>query len=322
MDSGAVQTSLPKVVLTQTVSVENKHVILSHSRFNDTPIVEGKLINYEVPKSFAVYGGLSKELVDSHVVSSTSAAMIVTVVLEGRLTFGYDDLEFHLDGNAQPEAVLVNLTKAASFHRSIEKDNHLLKINLLFHSNWVLSRLGNLGTTTPFLARHLSYIKTPLTPTLKELTLAIIQSAQPQDFTSKLRLESLALQVLEVLYSHTSSLRDSSTAQECISVNPDRIEDVLNYIEKHLKGTLTIDVIASHFSMSPSNLQRTFRQQAGVTINNYIRQRRLRDAKQNLEKGLCTITEAAYEAGYNHPANFTIAFKKTFGVPPTKVVKT
>lgn len=321
MDSGAAQTSLPKIVLTQTVSEENKHIILSQNRFSDTPIVEGKLINYEVPKSFAVYGGLSTELVDSHVVSSTSASMIITIVLEGRLTFGYDDLEFHLDGNKQPEAVLVNLTKAASFHRSIEKDNHLLKINLLFHSNWLLSRLGNLGSTSPFFALHLGHVKIPLTPTIKDLALAIIQCGQPQDFTSKLKLESLALQMLEALYPHASLLGDRSPANESFSISPDRIEDVLNHIEKHLKGTLTIDSIASHFSMSRSNLQRTFRQQAGVTINNYIRQRRLRNAKQNLEKGLCTITEAAYEAGYNHPANFTIAFKKTFGVPPTKVVK-
>ncbi|KOO11703.1 hypothetical protein AKJ18_27760, partial [Vibrio xuii] len=77
MEYGSSQFRVPKVVLTQTVSDQDKHIIMSHSRFNDIPIVEGKLINYEVEKSFAVYGGLSTELVDSHVVSPTSAAMIV-----------------------------------------------------------------------------------------------------------------------------------------------------------------------------------------------------------------------------------------------------
>jgi AraC-like DNA-binding protein len=33
-----------------------------------------------------------------------------------------------------------------------------------------------------------------------------------------------------------------------------------------------------------------------------------------------SITEAAYEAGYHHPSNFTSAFKKVFGVAPHEVV--
>ena len=321
MEYGSSQFRVPKVVLTQTVSEQDKHIIMSHSRFNDIPIVEGKLINYEVEKSFAVYGGLSTELVDSHVVSSTSAAMIVTIVLEGRLTFGYDDLEFQLDGNRQAEAVLVNLTQASSFNRSIEKNNRLLKINLLFHSNWLLSRLGGQETALPFASQHLSYLKIPVSQSLNDLTLQIIGMDQPRDFKTQLQVEATALQILTEIISHATSCTEKKATNETSVIAQSRIEDVLNYIELHLSHTLNIDTIASHFSMSGSNLQRLFRQQVGITINSYIRQRRLRNAKLSLEKGLTTITEAAYEAGYSHPANFTIAFKKTFGVPPTKVVK-
>ncbi len=322
MESGHVQTNVPKVVLTQTVVENDKQVIMSQNRFNSTPIVEGKLINYEVPQCFAIYGGQSTELVDSHVVASTSAAMIITIVLEGSLTFGYDELEFTVDGNAQPEAILVNLTQAASFHRGIEKHNRLLKVNLLFHSQWVISRLSELGDPFSFTSQHLSYVRSQVSPKMRELVLSILQCEQPQCFSTRLKIESLALQVVEEMFDHlpdSTSQYDQSTLPSAVS---SRIEDVLNYIERHLKQTLTIDCIAAHFSMSSSNLQRVFRSHVGITINSYIRQRRLRLAKHNLEKGLVTITEAAYEAGYNHPANFTIAFKKAFGIPPAKVVKT
>ncbi|KQB08598.1 hypothetical protein XV94_13605 [Vibrio metoecus] len=43
---------------------------------------------------------------------------------------------------------------------------------------------------------------------------------------------------------------------------------------------------------------------------------RLQLARQQLERGLVSITEAAYEAGYLHPSNFTAAFKKAFGISP------
>ncbi|QTG98088.1 helix-turn-helix transcriptional regulator, partial [Vibrio furnissii] len=65
-----------------------------------------------------------------------------------------------------------------------------------------------------------------------------------------------------------------------------------------------------------SNLQRRFKQQMGMTVANYVRQRRLNNARQQLERGYVTITEAAYEAGYHHPSNFTAAFKKAFGESP------
>ena len=73
--------------------------------------------------------------------------------------------------------------------------------------------------------------------------------------------------------------------------------------------------------MSISNLQRHFKQSYNLTINGYIRHRRLNIARQHLERGLVSITEAAYETGYQHPSNFTNAFKKAFGVPPHALAK-
>ena len=100
-----------------------------------------------------------------------------------------------------------------------------------------------------------------------------------------------------------------------------KIEDIISYIEINLDQPLSLESIASKFSMSISNLQRRFKQSYNLTINGYIRYRRLDIARQHLERGLVSITEAAYEAGYQHPSNFTSAFKKAFGVPPQDIYK-
>jgi AraC-like DNA-binding protein len=99
----------------------------------------------------------------------------------------------------------------------------------------------------------------------------------------------------------------------------ERIEAVICFIEIHLDQELSLKMLAEHFSMSVSNIQRRFKQSYNMTINGYIRLRRLEIARQHLERGLVSITEAAYEAGYQHPSNFTNAFKKTFGVPPQDI---
>ena len=44
--------------------------------------------------------------------------------------------------------------------------------------------------------------------------------------------------------------------------------------------------------MSASNLQRKFKQELGLTVNSYIRYRRLEIAKYHLEQGLMSVTEA------------------------------
>ena len=96
---------------------------------------------------------------------------------------------------------------------------------------------------------------------------------------------------------------------------------MLGYIENNLSQPLCLEKIAQKFSMSISNLQRKFKQELGLTVKNYIRYRRLEIAKYHLEQGLISVTEASYEAGYHHPANFTHAFKKTFGHPPKNFAK-
>ncbi|MFB9214309.1 AraC family transcriptional regulator [Vibrio sinaloensis] len=319
--------NIPKVVLTKTIIEDDKKVIFSKNRFKDAPILEGKLLNYQSADTFTLYGGTSLELVDSHIVASIKPAITITIVVQGKLTFGYDDLELSLDGDKQVEAVMVNVAQPASFHRSIERNNTLTKINLILSPQWVMSRLGNEDSATAFLSGHLQYIRLNVDNALMKSVNQLLSCEQPRDLIAKLNFESLALQLVEKMFVRLGSTTtyqdftqpDSKTNEQNLS---ERIKDILYYIETQLKHSLNLASIAKHFSMSSSNLQRIFKEDVGITVKSYVRQRRLHLAKSNLEKGLVTITEAAYEAGYNHPANFTIAFKKEFGIPPAKVVKT
>lgn len=53
-----------------------------------------------------------------------------------------------------------------------------------------------------------------------------------------------------------------------------------------------------------------------MTVFAYIRGERLAKACAALERTGVTIAEAAYAAGYADPANFTVAFKRLYGVSP------
>jgi AraC-like DNA-binding protein len=57
------------------------------------------------------------------------------------------------------------------------------------------------------------------------------------------------------------------------------------------------------------------------TVVEFLRLRKLERARHALESGEISIGEAAFLAGYATPANFTTAFRRAFGIPPSVLCK-
>ncbi|WP_019350836.1 AraC family transcriptional regulator [Vibrio splendidus] len=342
-------TLTKKIALTKKLEQTEKQIIVTQGQTKQTSLAEGKFLSYQYNDQIFVHGGRCVELVDSNIVSTAHSAILITILLEGKLTFGYDDLEFDLDANSGPQGVVVNLAKPANFRRSLIQGNKINKINILVKPQWVEPRLSDHCSSKSFLDSHKAFYNVKINADIIQLTNALTSQATPTNFQDKLVVETLTQQLLAQTLSqmpiqccHQCTSDDSHTNTESTdpviashntnsSVNLDmastsksfdaKIEDIISYIEINLDQQLSLESIASKFSMSISNLQRRFKQSYNLTINGYIRYRRLDIARQHLERGLVSITEAAYEAGYQHPSNFTSAFKKTFGVPPHELAK-
>jgi AraC-like DNA-binding protein len=95
-----------------------------------------------------------------------------------------------------------------------------------------------------------------------------------------------------------------------------RSERVRDYVLDNLDKDLTIDAIAAAVGASVSSVQRDFKVHFRMSVFAFIRGERLARACAALERKGITIAEAAYAAGYADPANFTIAFKRLYGVSP------
>ncbi|MEZ9071615.1 helix-turn-helix transcriptional regulator [Vibrio splendidus] len=341
-----------KVALTKKLEQTEKQIIVTQGQTKQTSLAEGKFLSYQYNDQIFVHGGRCIELVDSNIVSTAHSAILVTILLEGKLMFGYDDLEFDLDASTGPQGVVVNLAKPANFRRSLIQGNRMNKVNILVKPQWVEPRLSDHCSSKSFLDSHKAFYELELNPEIIQLTNTLTSQATPTSFQDKLVVETLTQQLLaqtlsqmpiqccQQCTSEDANVGSSSTSPSITSSNSTlksldlnrntdevttskgfdaKIEDIISYIEINLDQPLSLDSIASKFSMSISNLQRRFKQSYNLTINGYIRYRRLHIARQHLERGLVSITEAAYEAGYQHPSNFTNAFKKTFGVPPQDI---
>lgn len=94
------------------------------------------------------------------------------------------------------------------------------------------------------------------------------------------------------------------------------LQQAINYMEAHLQEDITYQDVARYVHMSNYNFHRTFSFMAGMTANEYIRNRRLSLAGQELQETNAKVIDVAYKYGYDTPESFTKAFSRFHGVAP------
>ncbi len=97
------------------------------------------------------------------------------------------------------------------------------------------------------------------------------------------------------------------------------IEHACAVVEEHLaEDAFNVDAFASAMSMGSRQLQRKLRALTDQTPTEFIRLLRLKRAAQLLEQHAGTVSEIAYEVGFNNPTYFATRFREAFGVPPSE----
>ena len=82
----------------------------------------------------------------------------------------------------------------------------------------------------------------------------------------------------------------------------------------------TISQLAKMVSISESKLKKDFKLIYGQPVYEYFQKVRMQTAKDKLLTGGHSVKEVAMELGYSNLSNFTIAFKKEFGLLPSKLL--
>ena len=101
----------------------------------------------------------------------------------------------------------------------------------------------------------------------------------------------------------------------------EKIQEAINYIESNLFEEVTISSIGKAINYAPSSFTNFFSAVTGYSVSEYIRFRRLSCAAEQLLKNKVSVTEMAFQCGYETVEAFSKAFKRLFGCPPSAFVK-
>lgn len=94
------------------------------------------------------------------------------------------------------------------------------------------------------------------------------------------------------------------------------IEQSLTFIEKHLTEEIYTEELANIAGLSPFYFQSLFKRLVNKPVQEYVKLRRLAKVIENLGNTEQRILDVALDYGFTSHANFTRAFKETYGITP------
>lgn len=99
------------------------------------------------------------------------------------------------------------------------------------------------------------------------------------------------------------------------------IQNAINYIEEHLTEEIDYEEVSKEAACSSFYLQRIFSILCGITLGDYIRNRRLTLAGNELSVSDNKVIDIALKYCYESPESITRAFKGFHGITPSEAKK-
>ncbi|WP_159084016.1 helix-turn-helix domain-containing protein [Saccharobesus litoralis] len=94
------------------------------------------------------------------------------------------------------------------------------------------------------------------------------------------------------------------------------VEQVTRYIHEQFSGQFDFSELSKQLGMSESYIRRIFKKQTNQTINQYLSDYRIEQAKILLQS--LSVTDTAFSVGFNDANYFSTVFKKLTGQSPTE----
>lgn len=236
----------------------------------------------------------------------------IVILLSGHVDYAVENEVYSL----KPWDVL--LVKHHTIHKAIiSKSEPYDRIIVYLNDSYYSSFLPDAELTRSFEIADKSgnCLFTPNEDSKSELISIIENYEYYQKRNGKNDLHMLATLIVQLLIT-INNLTPEEGAFD--TVNDEKISLVLNYINENPTQSFTIDELSSVAYVSKYHFMRLFKACTGVTVHNYIRQRRLIYASRLIREGI-PISKAAQMSGFDDYSVFYKAFKSEFGISPNKL---
>ena len=123
----------------------------------------------------------------------------------------------------------------------------------------------------------------------------------------------------EIVYVHDQMALDFVCRMRALKKNAassKQVADAIDYIYVHLMDRITINDLAAAICVSPAHLSRIFKQETGISVSEYIRQRKIDMAKNLLRFSTYDFAGIAAMLSYSSQSHFIQHFRSQVGMTP------
>jgi AraC family transcriptional regulator, transcriptional activator of the genes for pyochelin and ferripyochelin receptors len=128
----------------------------------------------------------------------------------------------------------------------------------------------------------------------------------------------LEIQALTLLALHRHQLQPDVLKHRVHPQQVEKLEQARNWMRDHLAESYALNTLALAVGLSDYQLKTGFQRHFHATPGEMLLQMRMTHAHSLLEQGY-QVAQAAWQVGYQHPRNFSVAFQRYFGRPASAV---
>jgi len=143
-----------------------------------------------------------------------------------------------------------------------------------------------------------------------------IKNCKYERLSRRIYLES---KILELLAESIHSIENDQAPFSLLPSDVERIKYAGQLIRENIANPLTIIELARKAGINQTKLKTGFKVVFGNTVFGYLQEIRMHEAKRYLLDSDLTLQQITQLSGYTSLSNFSIAFKRIFGYPPTKL---
>lgn len=93
-------------------------------------------------------------------------------------------------------------------------------------------------------------------------------------------------------------------------------QKILDYIDENSSGEIDFAALAARNHYSYDRFRHLFREHFGISPHSYLTNQRIEHAKRLLKNSAFSLTDIAYDCGFNNSSQFSNVFKKYMGITP------
>lgn len=208
------------------------------------------------------------------------------------------------------------LIKDTILHRTIVDSSNTYERYVIHFSSETLERISSKKTSLHTIFSSLNMCIQLDDSEFSEILsiIKLIEPSKTKEFGNDILNHTYFIQMIVKI---SQLVRSKETYQEYTTADINKIEPVLAFLKENLHLKLSLDDIADNFFISKYHLCHQFKQYTGFTINEFIINSRIIQAKKYLREGL-SVQEAGELSGFNNNSHFIRTFSKLAGISPGK----